>query len=158
MIGRLPRLGASENIDWTGAHLERASLPGVDLSDAYMGWTHFQRLYLVGSTCHRTNFDHADLRGAILREVDLSEARITGAHLQGARLFRAKLPRADLRGTRLSGASLREVDLTGADLRGVDLTQVRGLTRQQLMHARTDSATRLPNYLEEFPGGSDSTS
>src|SRR3712207_2976401 len=44
VVGKLPRLAAVENIDWPGAHLERGSLPAIDLSGAYLGWTDRKRV------------------------------------------------------------------------------------------------------------------
>jgi hypothetical protein len=150
VVGGLPRLDVRENIDWTGAHLERASLGSLDLSGAYLGWTHMQRAYLNGSRCRGTIFDHADLRRAFLREADLREAKFVFARLEGARLYGAILTEADLRGAQLAGASLAKADLTSADLRGTDMSKVQGLMPEQLTGVRMDENTRLPAELQSF--------
>ncbi len=68
---------------------------------------------------------------------------------------RASLRDADLREAQLGSVTLCQADLTGArfgrtvlfaaDLRGADLTGAREMTSQQLMQARTDDTTILPN-------------
>jgi hypothetical protein len=62
---------------------------------------------------------------------------------------------ADFREAQLGGVIFCQADLTGArfaaanlftaDLRGADLTGARELTSQQLLQARTDQNTILPN-------------
>jgi uncharacterized protein YjbI with pentapeptide repeats len=147
VIGRLPRLADQETIDWTGVHLERGSLPNVNLSGAYLGFTHLQRIYLSDSICRGANFNRADLRGAILTGVDLTDAKLTSAKLEGARLERANLAGADFRGAALESASLSAANLRQTDFRGTDLSKVRGLNRKQLEAARTDARTLLPPRL-----------
>jgi hypothetical protein len=147
VIGALPRENDTEPIDWTGAHLERASLHDLDLSDAYLGWTHLQRVYLRNSICRGTNFDHADLRGSILVSADLEGSTFRMAQLQGARLGGARLERAVLAGADLRDADLTEAVLQDADLRGANLSTTRGVSRGQLARARTNDYTQLPRFV-----------
>lgn len=83
--------------------------------------------------------DHrgADLIGASLRGADLAGASLRGAYLIGA----------DLRGADLRLADVIGADLRDADLRGADLSTALFLTQAQLVAARGDAATRLPDGL-----------
>jgi len=54
----------------------------------------------------------------------------------------SKVRAATLKGTNFQGASLH-----GADLRGTDLSSAKGLTREQVKTAVTDSSTRFPDNL-----------
>jgi uncharacterized protein YjbI with pentapeptide repeats len=148
-LGSLSHQESSESIDWTGAHLERASLHNLDLSDAYLGWTHMQRSYLKNSVCRQTNFDHADLRCSILVTANLANAVFKEARLQGARMGGANLDGAILAGADLRDADLTGATLLGADLRGADLSTARGLTRGELEKTRTNGYTKLPRFFED---------
>jgi len=80
------------------------------------------------------------------RRADLAGARLRGADLRGTDLRGALLIGADLRGADARDADLIGADLRGADLRGADLRGAVFLTRPQLRSARTDVATRLPDW------------
>ncbi|MDP9412487.1 MAG: pentapeptide repeat-containing protein [Actinomycetota bacterium] len=128
VVSRLPRQPKAENIDWTGAHLERATLPQADLSGAYLGWTHMSRVYFAGARLQETNFDHAQLQGAVFRSADLRSAVLTRADLRGAHFDKADLRGANLRGAKLQNALLNGAQLDEADLRGADLSGAQGVT------------------------------
>jgi uncharacterized protein YjbI with pentapeptide repeats len=102
------------------ANFNNSVLKLCDFSRADLAGGKFMRADLTGS-----NFDRACLRHSDLRE---------------ARLGSVNLCRADLAGARMGGAILQ-----ACDLRGADLTGARELTSQQLIQARTDSNTILPN-------------
>jgi uncharacterized protein YjbI with pentapeptide repeats len=103
------------DVDFTGAHLDRALLTAADLRGA-----HFEcgQLTIFGEvTC-------AELRHANLGASDLRGARLSGALLHGANLFGAKLDGAYLVGAELQGASLKNAELRGAFLGGAHLLGV----------------------------------
>ncbi|WP_245769175.1 pentapeptide repeat-containing protein [Streptomyces indicus] len=81
-------------------------------------------------------------RGADLMGADLARADLRGASLRGALLVAADLSGADLRQADLIGADLRDADLSGADLRDTVY-----LTQSQLVAAKGDAATLLPDGL-----------
>jgi serine/threonine-protein kinase len=83
----------------------------------------FARLYRADLT--RSQFDRASMQ-----ECDFREAKLTGA----------SFTRAVLCGSRFG-----EADLSLADLRGANLRGARELTAAQLMAARTDDRTILPD-------------
>jgi uncharacterized protein YjbI with pentapeptide repeats len=84
----------------------------------------------------------AALRGADLIGRDLRRRDFRGANLRGARLIGADLRRVDL-----SGADLTGTDLRAADLCGADLAESLFLTQAQLVAARGDTSTALPDGL-----------
>jgi uncharacterized protein YjbI with pentapeptide repeats len=90
------------------AHLNSASLSGVDFSFADM-----QRVQLQGAKLQGAHFNHALMQAARLSHADLTgaelvESDLDGASLEGAALYRSNLTRASLRGSLLS-----EQDSTG---------------------------------------------
>ena len=75
------------------------------------------------------------------------------ANLSGANLFRANLSGADLRHANLSGANL-----SGADLRGDGLFgPAHGLTREQLLSARSRTGALLPKEFADLEDLDDET-
>lgn len=103
----------------------------------------------VGSVLDRVS---SDVRGRLSSRAQdrpraqLMGARLTGADLRGASLRGALLIGADLRGADLRSADLLGADLRGADLAGADLRGVLFVTQPQLVSARGDAATRLPEW------------
>jgi hypothetical protein len=97
-------------------------------------------LLLAASRSARSGHPGRDLRGADLAGSRLAGADLRGASLRGAILIGADLQRADLRTADLIGADLRGADLAGADLRGALF-----VTQSQLVSARGNAATRLPD-------------
>ena len=99
------------------------------------------------------NLSFADLSFADLSGADLTRANLTRANLSAADLTRANLTRANLSRANLSRADLRHANLSDADLSGANLRgdglfgPARGLTREQLLSARSLKGARLP---EEF--------
>ena len=69
-----------------------------------------------------------------------NRAQLAGADLRDAKLDGSEFAHAALHGAQMAGASL-----FAADLRAADLTGARGLRATQLMQARTDESTILPN-------------
>ena len=130
--------------DLHGSDLHGRSLPGALLADADLHRADLHRAALPGAELdgadlHRADLHDADLKGADLQYADLHEADLHHADLRGAVLREADLHNADLH-----GADMKHADLTEADLRGANLKDVKGLTPEQLTHARTDRATLLP--------------
>jgi len=107
--------------DLKGARLDFASLPRVDFTGA-----HLEEASLNEARLNRASFDHAQLRGARLQGAQLQGASLADgqlqgaslvqAHLQGASLVQAHLQGAFLSGAQLEGASLRWAHLQGASL------------------------------------------
>jgi len=123
------KLGVRANL--ANAKLERASLIGVDLTEAYLGGAFLKgvnltKAYLGGAYLGEANLASANLRranlaGAILEKAILAGAILERAILGEAQLREAYLANANLKGAYLVGADLREADLRGADLRGANL-------------------------------------
>jgi hypothetical protein len=117
--------------------LERASLPGTNLSDAD----------LTGM-----NLAGADLTGALFRNTTLREANLSRANLTGAYLFQTDLGRANLSGALLYPCGLDGADLSGANLTGANLTGAY-LADAKLIGAKLSYANLQSCYL----GGADLT-
>lgn len=109
-------------VDLTGANLERVNLRGADWND----------VDLTGASLVGANLAGADFSGALLSDVNLSGASLLRcslalANLSGANLTGANLTSANLVQANLSDANLTDANLTGADLQGA------GLVRTKLM-------------------------
>ena len=137
--------------DWSGAHLNKATLSGAtlsgatlsgahlsdaDLSDATLSGAHLSGAHLSGAHLNKAHLNKAHLfdatlSGADLGSADLSDAtlilahlnkaHLSGAHLSDATLSGAHLSDATLDGAHLRLARLGSADLSGADLSGADL-------------------------------------
>ena len=95
-----------------------------------------RQLRQLGLLTGRGNFlANADLRRANLANAALQDANLSGANLRYASLANADLQRANLR-----GADLWDVDLRGANLCGATLTDA-----ENLVNARFDPSTTLPD-------------
>jgi len=129
--------------DWSGAHLNKATLSGATLSGAHLNGAHLSGAHLNKAHLNKAHLFDATLSGADLGSADLSDAtlilahlnkaHLSGAHLSdatlsGAHLSDATLDGAHLRLARLGSADLSGADLSGADLSGADLlaTDLRG--------------------------------
>jgi uncharacterized protein YjbI with pentapeptide repeats len=119
----------------TGAHFDRAYMPGIDLTNArldnsFMKYANLGSARLDGAMFNFADLSSADLRRASLVEADLSladlsgtqlrEANLAGVSFRSAKLVGASFIGADLQGANFAGADLRLVDFTNADLRGAD--------------------------------------
>ena len=154
---RLDLSGAYLNrVDLKGANLKGANLWGADLRGAHLEDANLEGAYLWG------NLGGAHLRGANLRNAHLEDAHLRGANLGHADLRGAHLRDADLGGTDLENADLQDADLRGARLGGANLgganlvsanlLDVRNLTQEQLVTARGDEMTKLPEGLPRPAG------
>ncbi len=142
--------------DLRGADLTGARLGGALLSEALLQGARLDRAWLPDAYLGKARLQGATLRaaqlqGAYLSDAQMQGATLSGAQLQGAWLSRACLEDADLSGAQLQGADLYEARLRDANMKGADLTGVHGLTVQQLLLARVDTATRLPQALATDP-------
>ncbi|MCF3105440.1 DUF3710 domain-containing protein [Streptomyces roseoverticillatus] len=82
-----------------------------------------------------------------LSGADLSRTNLRAGSLRGANLRRTKFDRADLRQANLMEADFSLASLARADLAGANLSHARGLTVEQLLTARLDPETKLPDYV-----------
>lgn len=130
--GEAPPLdGARRRLALDGAWLEGLTLPGADLTDAYVARTRLRGARLQGARLPRAclvdvDLDQAALDGADLSQAVLKRTSLVGAALQGVRAVVATLGECDLRrasleGAELAGAAFGECRLEGSSLRRVDL-------------------------------------
>jgi uncharacterized protein YjbI with pentapeptide repeats len=123
-------LGTTLNeVDLTGANLEKANLRGADWND----------VDLSGASLAGANLAGADFTGSLLSDVNLAGASLQRcslalANLSGANLTNANLTEANLTNANLSDANLTDANLTGADLQGA------GLVRTKLAGVKWDNA------------------
>ena len=115
----------------SGAYLDRARWPGVDLLAADLEEVSLERADLSGARLEGARMDRGRLRCASFRGSSLMDARFIGADLEladftGARADGAKFTLTRLAGARLTSTSLRmasfeQADLTAAHLASADL-------------------------------------
>ena len=120
--------------DLKGARLDFASLPRVDFTGA-----HLENASLDKAQLDRASFDHAQLQGALLTDGHLQGASLKGAQLRGASLNGAQLQGASLDEARLQGAGLDFAELQGASLNNAQL-QGASLIAAQLQGASLTGA------------------
>ena len=120
--------------DLTGANLAKANLAKANLTEANLTQAHLAAANLTQAHLELANFTRAHLTAA-----NLTQAHLTGAHLTQADLTGANLTEADL-----GAADLTQAHLDSTNLKGANLEDVQGLTCDQVLSARTDTATKLP--------------
>ncbi|HEX5497837.1 MAG TPA: pentapeptide repeat-containing protein, partial [Thermomicrobiales bacterium] len=120
-------------------HLERARLPGIDVSGYNLAHVCLNGAILSGALLQDANLAGDDLTGADMSDGNLEGADLRRAMLSGVRFAGANLSRADLAGANLLQANLAAALLESADLRGATLlsADLRGafLLRTKLDHA-----------------------
>lgn len=137
----VPGVLAAALLDARDAALELAGRRPGEVAEAEAMRAEMDELLRRASDVARAGYPAArDLRGA-----SLVAAILAGVDLRGANLRGAVLLGADLRGAVLTGADLTGADLRGADLRGADLRGALFVTQAQLVTARGDAATRVPD-------------
>ena len=87
----------------------------------------------------------SDLDGSRFHRADLSRSRFDGSSMTACDFRGAKLQGASFGGATLCDSRFAGADLTLADLRGANLRGAREMTAEQLVSARTDDRTILPN-------------
>ena len=127
-------------VDFTAAHLERATLDYADLRGARLACAQNQH-GLSGECTHLkgVSLGSAQLQGAALANSHLEAANLGGAHFEGTVLDHAHLQGAWLDGAHFEGASLAGADLRGAFLGGAKL-QGASLNSAHLQGALLDRA------------------
>ncbi|MFC9916213.1 pentapeptide repeat-containing protein [Streptomyces sp. NPDC127197] len=120
---------AKSDLSWLCLRLVR--FYGADLTEAYF-W---------GSDLEAAWFTRCNLTGACLSSTKLTHARFGSASLTNADLFQADL----------GSAYLFQADLTGANLSGANLASAQLLTVEQVLSARIDEETRLPEEISAHP-------
>jgi uncharacterized protein YjbI with pentapeptide repeats len=136
-----------QEADLSWAKLQKANLSGANLQEADLYDAKLQEANLSGANLQKTNLSKANLQEADLYDAKLQEANLSGAKLQEANLREANLKKTDLRRVNLHNASLFGANLQAADFSSAQLTRVnfgyanlqaaKGLTFQQLQHAKT---------------------
>jgi hypothetical protein len=115
-------IGSSNEKNFSGVNLIRASLSGADLRGMNFYMAHLTRANLRGANLAGAELGGADLRGADLSGAKLGESILYRANLEKADLTGARLCSADLRGANLNGADLSDADFGAADLSAADLS------------------------------------
>jgi uncharacterized protein YjbI with pentapeptide repeats len=136
------------------ANLDRATLVGADMTDAYLNGAGLRgadlsNAKMLGASLYETDLSRASLTGADLTDAYMPKAQLPGGQLEGATLVRANLYRVDLQdahlsGANLQGANLNEARLNRADLSAANLTQAllsnADLSEANLTRAQFDGA------------------
>ncbi|AUT00812.1 4-hydroxybutyrate CoA-transferase [Nostoc sp. CENA543] len=136
----------------TGIDFKRANLSYSSLQNASLG-----NANLRGTSLIRTNFQNAflveaNLIASIMKDAKMQNSNLLGANLKnstlkGASLQKANLKQANLSGADLSYANLTDANLTDANLTDTDLRYSKGLTKEQISHAKVLCRTKLPNEI-----------
>lgn len=112
--------------DVDGWEAMKATLCGIDLSNADLSGVDLSNAHFSGVDLTRANLCGANLSGAYLSNVKLSHVNLHDANLSNAYFSKAWMPQANLHNTNLSGAVLsyailRKANLSNANLSGADL-------------------------------------
>jgi hypothetical protein len=115
--------------------IKRGAKSIIDLSHANLKCYEFYRL--------PNQFDQVDLTDAGLSGASLYHKSLKGAVLTHAEAINAELNFADL-----TGATVTDADFAGADMQCVTLVGTKGLTMDQLAHAKSIEGARLDKGLD----------
>jgi len=121
-------------------------LPKADLSWLCLRLVRFNDADLTGAY-----FWGSDLEAAWFTRSNLTSACLSSTTLTRARFGFANLTNADLFQADLGSAYLLQADLTGANLEGANLASAQFLTVEQVLSARIDKETRLPEEIAAHP-------
>ncbi|BBD58033.1 pentapeptide repeat-containing protein [Nostoc sp. HK-01] len=143
-------IGYKDNLqrrNFCGENLNGVYLPGADLSDSNLqnvrlNSANLQETFLLKSQLQGAWLVQANLRGSVMKSAQLQNSHLLGANLLGANLLGADLSGANLSGANLSGADFKNTTLTDADFR-----YSKGLTQEQISHAKVICRTKLPNNI-----------
>ncbi len=148
-VETLLRRYAEGQRDFSGIHLNEASLAGAKLDHIILKHAHLKVVNLSTANlshsdlCHAVlnvsrlsgaNLSQAQLQYAQLNVANLIRAVMIGSNLRGASLVRSELLRADLSNANLSDSNLQEADLREARLRWANLERA-NLSRTNLRHS-----------------------
>ncbi|WP_081062482.1 pentapeptide repeat-containing protein [Burkholderia cepacia] len=115
-FGMAVKWAYDNKVDLRGANLKDGDLQGlhlagIELSNADLRWTMFDRANVRGA-----NFSCADMRECGLNATDCSHADFTRADLRGAYMSETKFMLANLAGADLRGTHAEYLDKRGANL------------------------------------------
>lgn len=108
---------------------------------------HFAYAHLDRASLSGLNLEKANFVGAYLRNADLTGAKLAGAQFREAQLQGASLDRADLTQADFTGADLTGATLVDAKLANVSLARSFGLASQQVAGAKDLDPQALPAAL-----------
>ncbi|WP_329334204.1 pentapeptide repeat-containing protein [Streptomyces sp. NBC_00663] len=159
------------SVNLQGSFLEYAELKNADLLEANMEACHLEHCNLTGADLTSSNLERAYICEATLDDARLDHARLNYALVKGSSLVKTSLVKANLQGARFIGAVLDDADLTssrmmvakftgtytkgakldGALLHAADLSEADDLTVEQMLSARIEYSTKVPNHLDGNP-------
>ena len=138
--------GAFENVDMRRieaheANFKHVRFDGSDLSSGKIQCTIFDTCdmesvnfvdtdftsswgicYFDGSSVYKSDFSHANLKGASLKSVEAEAAWFDATNLEGCDMEYFEAPQASFRGANLKGANLDGANLFGCNFEGADLS------------------------------------
>jgi hypothetical protein len=132
--------------DLTEIQAREVSIQSANLSKARLERAHLERSNLSNSDMTRVNLRDAYLLWATLENADLSDADLTNCQLNSA----------SIQGTSATDAKLANTNwfmtkTEGAMLYGSDLSGETRITSQQVLAAKINKQTTLPDMLEDLP-------
>jgi uncharacterized protein YjbI with pentapeptide repeats len=132
-----------DRVRFTAAHLRRAELVDVIVTDCDFAGVVFEELVLQRVAFVGCRFDGADLGGATLTDVGFTDCQLEEVGLRMVRAERLVVQGGSAAGIDgyqawLNGSRWHDVDLTGADLSGAHLERARlhGATLRDVRGAR----------------------
>jgi uncharacterized protein YjbI with pentapeptide repeats len=147
-----------ENTCWNRSDLRGSLLTGADLTGATFDGTILQQANLDGADAQGSIFTSANLYGANLSDANLSSANLLAANLELALLPGTTLTGANFQGANLTnatmfGATLDRTNLLNATLTGAVLTDVDLSGAENLTEEQVESA--VTNAGTRLPEGID---
>lgn len=162
-VGNIKKLNRYKinKLDLANCYLHKANLNHIDLSGSNLNSADLSEASLNMARMVGTRFNTTSLRQAILNQANLQNAFLSGANLENALFIKANLNGAMLIEANLRNAVFMSADLQGANFNGAvientnfykaDLRDVRGLTWESLIKARTLHKAKLdPELLAQI--------
>lgn len=148
-VGNIKRLNRHNihDLNLVNCHLPRTNLNYVNLSGSNINSADISNANLIETNLQHTRLNQTNFENSNLNQANLTSAYASGANFQDAYLIKAVLNKAFLIKTNFRNAFLMEADLrdcylTGADFENAslykaDLRGAKGLTKEQLLQAKT---------------------
>jgi len=131
------------DLDLRKIDLSKANLRGANLSRANLYSATLKGADLSYATLYRVNVINANMKEVKAKNSDFKEAMFNNTNLTGSRFNGADMSDVFFFKTDMAGVKIKETTLHGANL-----VQVKNLSQQQLVEAKGNWQTTVPNTLK----------
>ncbi|MBS1682770.1 MAG: pentapeptide repeat-containing protein [Bacteroidetes bacterium] len=160
-VGNIKRLNRHKiyEINLVNCHLSRTNLSHVNLKASNLNSANLTNSSLIETNLENTRLNQTNLENSNLNQANLKGAYASGANFKDAYLIKANFENAFLIKTNFKNAYLMEANLQNSYLMGADfenaslykadLRGAKGLTLEQLTHAKTLYLAKFDDELFE---------